>query len=340
MRADADDTSDSANVLARALLPWSVTVMLFGLSAAGNAEGNPPAAGQPGPLKGTWTRVTEHADFSPRDTAEDVVFDGKLWISNAYHAGNVLVRDLWCSKDGAKWEEVLDETPYDGFSELVVYDGSLWAIKGSVWRSADGVHWTQVAGKTPLGARGYGEVVVHDGKLWQLGSGTDVWWTTDGINWTCALQDAPFGKRYGSAVAAFGGKLWLMGGAVEKASDPPEKHYKAYTTYNDVWCSADGTNWTRVLEHAPWAERMWFVAKVYANRLWIISGFSNRQSINYADAWYTEDGATWHECLPKPAWSPRHEPTCYVFDNSLWVVAGNSWPLMNDVWRLNAAEAP
>ncbi|NCO40193.1 MAG: hypothetical protein COZ06_35640 [Armatimonadetes bacterium CG_4_10_14_3_um_filter_66_18] len=71
--------------------------------------------------------------------------------------------------------------------------------------------------------------------------------------------------------------------------------------------------------------------------IWIIGGFSNRKSLNCAEAWYTKDGATWQQLLPKPPWSPRHEPTCYVFDDSLWVVAGNSWPLMNDVWRVSVA---
>ena len=294
------------------------------------------AAGQAAPLQaeGLWQRVSEHAAFDPRDTAEDAVFDGKLWISNAYHAGNVLVRDLWSSTDGATWIKVLDETPYDGYSEMVVYEGKLWAIKGSVWSSADGVKWTQVLAKTPFGARGYGEAVVHDGKIWQLGSGADVWWTTDGANWTCACQEAPYGKRYGSAVASYAGKLWLMGGSVEKTNDPPEKTYPKMTTFNDVWCSSDGANWTRVVEHAPWAARMWFIARPYVDRLWIIGGFDNAHGANFAEAWYAADGTTWQELLPKPPWSPRHEPTVYVFDNSLWVVAGNSWPLMNDVWRL------
>jgi len=35
---------------------------------------------------------------------------------------------------------------------------------------------------------------------------------------------------------------------------------------------------------------MWFVAKAYAGKLWVIGGFSNRKSINFAEAWYTEDG--------------------------------------------------
>lgn len=319
------------------ILAQSMLMIMMGIFVASIAT---VSADNSSPLKGEWAQVKEHAEFSERDTAEDLVFDGKMWISNAYHAGNLLVRDLWNSSDGKTWMKALNETPYDGYSEMVVYSGKMWAIKGSVWSSPDGVHWTRVAEKTPFGVRGYGEAVVHDGRIWQLGSGSDVWWTTDGANWTCATKDAPFGNRYGSAVTAFGGKLWLMGGAVSKASDPPEKHYPTYSTYNDVWCSSDGANWTRVLEHAPWEERMWFVSKVYAKQMWIIGGFSNRRSVNFADAWYTEDGVNWHELVSATKWSPRHEPSCYVFDNSLWVVAGNSWPLMNDVWKLTLKDAP
>ena len=83
---------------------------------------------------------------------------------------------------------------------------------------------------------------------------------------------------------------------------------------------------------------MWFVAKVYAGKLWIIGGFSNRKSVNFAEAWHTEDGKTWQEYRSVPMFSPRHEVTPYVFDGSLWVVGGNMWPLMNDVWRLTLPE--
>jgi len=268
------------------------------------------------------------------------VFLGKMWISNAYHVGNVLVRDLWNSEDGETWTKVMDETPYDGYSEMTVYDGKLWAIKKSVWNSEDGVNWTQVLKETPFGTRGYGELVVHDGKMWQLGSGADVWWTTDGANWTCATKAAPYGKRSAAAVAVYDGKLWVCGGALSRQSDPPEKHYPGFTTTNDVWCSADGVNWTQICEHAPWTERMWFVSEVYADRLWIIGGFSNRLSKNCADAWYTTDGVNWRAVESEAVWSPRHEPTPYVFDGSLWVVAGNSWPLMDDVWKLTVPSEP
>ena len=281
-----------------------------------------------------WVRVTEHAAFSPRDTAEDAVFQGKMWISNAYHNGNVLVRDLWNSADGVTWTEVLKETPYDGYSEMVVYQDKLWAIKGSVWNSADGVTWTQVLAKTPFGVRGYGECVVFDGKIWQLGSGKDVWNTLDGVTWTCVTDSTPFGNRWAAAVAAYAGKLWLCGGSSPEASDPPEKSYPKSTTHNDVWSSPDGVTWTRVVEHAPWAQRMWFVSREYAGRLWIIGGFSNREGLNLAESWYSTDGVAWTAVKSDPMWSGRHEPTVYVHDGSLWLVAGNAWPLMNDVWKL------
>ena len=281
-----------------------------------------------------WVRVIEHAPFSERDTAEGVVFAGKMWLSNGYISGAKLVRDLWSSTDGITWGLITTNAPYDGYAEMAVYAGKLWAVKQSVWNSADGVHWQQVAEKTPFGSRGYGELLVHDGKMWQLGSGEDVWATTNGVMWNCVVAQAPYGRRFASAAVAFKGKLWVMGGAVEKTNTPPEAVYPGFTTFNDVWCSADGVDWTRVIERAPWAQRMWFIPIVHADRLWIVGGFDNVHRANFDDVWWTDDGIQWHRLDTKTKFSPRHEVTAYVYDNTLWVVAGNSWPLMNDVWKL------
>ncbi|MBI3851358.1 MAG: hypothetical protein HY298_13940 [Verrucomicrobia bacterium] len=281
-----------------------------------------------------WERVTEHTQFSPRDTAEGVVFGGKMWLSNGYLNGGILVRDLWSSIDGITWKLITTNAPYDGYAEMTVYAGKIWAVKQSVRNSADGVNWKQIAEKTPFGVRSYGELVVHDGMMWQLGSGEDVWSTTNGVTWKCLAAHAPYGSRFASAAVAFKGKLWVIGGAVEKTNTPREMVYPEFTTFNDVWCSSDGADWTRVVEHAPWLPRMWFVPIVYADRLWIIGGFDNVHRANFDDAWWTEDGIKWHRLDTKTKFSPRHEVTAYVHANSLWVVAGNSWPLMNDVWKL------
>jgi hypothetical protein len=288
-----------------------------------------------GAYGGDWVRVTEHVSFAPRDTSEGVVFRGKMWLSNGWLGENKLERDLWSSTDGITWRLVSTNTPYDGYAELTVYRGKIWAVKGSVWSSTDGVNWQQVAEKTPFGARGYGELFVHKRKMWQLGSGEDVWNTKDGVHWTCATTNAAYGPRYATAAASFKGKLWVMGGATEKTNTPPERLYKQFTTFNDVWCSADGAGWTCLAEHAPWGPRMWLVPIVYADRLWIIGGFDNVHRANFDDAWWTQDGIKWQRLETKTRFSPRHEATVYVYEQSLWVVAGNSWPLMNDVWKLS-----
>ena len=283
---------------------------------------------------GDWINLVHNAPFTPRDTSEDVVFQDKLWISNAYYHSGILSRDLWNSSDGISWHLVSEATPYDGYSEMTAYKDRIWAVKGSVWNSRNGVEWTRVLEETPFGPRGYGELVVHRERMWQLGSGRDVWHSGDGIAWTRATPSAPYGNRSAAAVAAYNDRLWVMGGRIVQRNDPPEKGYADYTTLNDVWCSEDGVIWTRVLEHAPWSPRMWFISKVYAGRLWIIGGYDNANSVNLGDVWYTEDGREWHEFKPDTRFAPRHESTCYVFRNSLWVVAGNTWPVVNDVWRL------
>ncbi|NLE60097.1 MAG: hypothetical protein GX616_17235 [Planctomycetes bacterium] len=296
------------------------------------------AATRPAP-SGEWTCVALHAAFSPRDTAEDFVFDEKMWISNGWRSkrgtkDSFFTPDLWSSSDGVNWTLITDKTPYDPYSEMVVFEGKVWAIKASVWNSADGVQWHKVLDKTPFGGRGYGEAVVFKDRIWQLGSGADVWSTADGVNWTCAVEKAPFGPRMGSAVAAYDGKLWLMAGNTPGANDPVEKGYKDVTTHNDVWCSEDGARWTRVLEHAPWPPRQWCVAAVYAGRLWLIGGYHNVGANNLEDVWTTADGRDWRQFESDVRFAPRHEVTPYVFDGSLWVVAGNTWPVVNDVWRL------
>jgi hypothetical protein len=290
---------------------------------------------------GDWVRVLEHCPFAPRDTSEGVVFKGKMWLSNGWLGDDkVPCRDLWNSSNGVTWNLISTNTPYDAYAEMVVFGGKIWAVKNDVWTSSDGVNWKQVLDKVPFGGRGYGELVVHNGKMWQLGSSNDVWHTSNGVDWNCVTPNAPYGPRVASAVASFKGKLWVMGGSIDITNTPPEKLYKNKTTYNDVWSSADGVSWECVVPHASWGPRMWFIPVVYADRLWIVGGFGNLHRENFDEVWWTDDGELWHRLETKTKFSPRHEATVYVFDNSLWVVAGNSWPLMNDVWKLSPPIKP
>ena len=220
------------------------------------------AMAQTTPFSGSWECVRKEAAFSPRDTAEGVVFKDKLWISNAYHHGNILVRDLWNSADGITWEKALEPTPYDGYSEMVVYKDAIWAIKGSVWRSEDGVAWTQILEKTPFGVRGYGECVVFQDKIWQLGSGKEVYWTTDGVEWTCVQPDAPYGPRSACAVAVYKDHLWVIGGFSNRESK----------NIGESWYTEDGTTWTRFAPEPHWSARHEVTPYVFKKALWVVAG--------------------------------------------------------------------
>jgi Big-like domain-containing protein len=291
-------------------------------------------AGSPG----SWTIVTDHAAFSPRDSASAAVFLGRMWLTSGYPND---VADLWSSPDGISWTRVLETTPYPVYSSLIVYGGKLWAIGGSVWSSDDGVNWTEVLDFDHRPFPWASTAVVHDNRMWALGEGPGVWSSTDGVNWTCATASAPYGNRSFPAVASFNGKLWLMGGSTpapgKGISNPNGLGYPDIDMNNDVWCSTDGAAWTRTADHAAWNRRMWSSAQAYAGRLWIMGGYDNDAYTNLGDTWYTTDGIAWRQqSQSEVSWVPRHFPTTLVFNDSLWLIAGNAWPVQNDVWKLSA----
>lgn len=279
--------------------------------------------------------LTFNAGFDTRDTGEDIVFNNKMWISNGYYHGNVTYRDLWSSSDGINWNKELSYTPYDPYSEMVVYNGKIWAVKGSVWNSEDGVNWTKVLDQTPFGLRSYGETVVFNNKIFQLGNGKDVWCTEDGVTWELIANQAPYGDRKNSFVTVFNERLWLMGGYKEQANTPPEQGYANFTTFNDVWVSSDGSNWELVTNNASWPARQWAIVKVFDNKMWIIGGYSNKENTNLNDTWYSEDGVNWTQFTSGLMYTPRHEPTVIPFNGSLYILAGNEHPVLNDSWRID-----
>lgn len=323
---------DARNSAALVYLTRTATAFCLTVLLARTVLGAPGSAAA---SADSWVRVTEHAAFSPRDTASGAVFLGKLWISGGYPGG---IRDLWSSADGISWTKILDETPYDVYSQLVVYKDRLWAIGSSVWSSNDGVHWVRVSRSTPFCCRG--SVVVHEGKMWQLGSGQFVWWSEDGVRWTAATRAAPFGNRISAAVTVYDGRLWLLGGGLRAPgkgyADVEKEGYPDLDMMNDVWSSRDGRRWQRIADHASWKGRMWSIAGTYAGRLWVVAGYDNDTHSNFSDTWSTTDGITWERVKSDMKFSARHQPTAFVFQQSLWITAGNSWPFMNDVWRLTA----
>jgi hypothetical protein len=261
-------------------------------------------------------------------------------------------RDVWSSADGVTWELAVAEAPWkhSDFPMAVVFKDRLWMMGGwhggrlphasasnAVWSSTNGVDWTQAtaaAGWSPRMAAG---AVVFKDRMWLLGGiqkyyfgddsdlKNDVWSSADGVTWECATPQAPWSPRAYLGAVVHAGRIWVLGGG---------NYVPNYQVKNDVWSSADGVNWERAAEQAPWSPRIWFSAATYRDRMWLLGGWSNHPARNWNDVWTSTDGKTWTEFKTEAVWSPRHEHSVYVHRDQLWVATGHAAPLSGEVWRL------
>ena len=206
-----------------------------------------------------WSLVTATAGFDGRAGHQVVVHRGSLWVVGGSD-GSTYYSDVWHSGDGAVWSRA---TVSAGFAprsahEAVVFGGSLWVIGGvgrdsadlaDVWRSADGAVWTLVTASAGFSARSGLGAVVHDGSLWVIGGnsgGGEVWRSEDGVTWTSVtVSGSSFSARLGHQVVSSGGSLFLIGGF-----DPV-----AFEDKHDVWASANGMDWERLVENAGFSAR-------------------------------------------------------------------------------------
>ncbi len=142
------------------------------------------------------------------------------------------------------------------------------------------------------------------------------------MTWTCATESAPWGPRSSHASIVFDNKLWILGGAL--VCGPPE----VYT--NDVWCSANGADWTCVAESAPWSRRC-PGAVVFDNKIWVIGGWKNSTGGGLDDVWYSIDGESWTLATAHAGWAARGGHGLAAFDGKIWLVAGWVGGGMRDV---------
>lgn len=314
-----------------------------------------------------WVLVTRKAAFAPRDGAGALVFNGRMWLLGGWNPGDkkffprICNNEVWSSPDGADWTLVkpnsfLDrsfksEADWEGrhTAGYAVFKDKMWIVGGDVnqghyhfdvWNSTDGKNWTHVnqGQPVPWGPRALHYTLAFKDKLWVMGGQTipniakspevfyrDVWNSADGVNWQRLEPREPYwsirGMIGGSAV--FQDRMWILGGGTY---DTPQTRFRRF--YNDVWSSADGVNWTRHVESAPWEPRQYHEIAVFDQRLWVMEGYGKK---NRNDTWYSADGLNWYE-LPKTPWAPRHAASVFVFDNALWMVAGNN--MQSDVWKL------
>lgn len=267
-----------------------------------------------------WTLVTDRASFAPRDGAGALVFDDAMWLIGGWNPRDRLHFPKVCSND--------------------------------VWRSTDGRDWSPVKPNTYLddafdpkrdwAGRHTGGYAVHDRRMWLIGGDAnqgyhqgDVWSSSDGRDWRCVLEEAPWAPRVLHGAAAWMGRLWVWGGQTMPGFAGGKDRF-----HDDVWVSADGSDWTRLASQKPrWAPRGMVGGSVaHRNRLWILGGGTYETPCTPGrtfqnDVWSSSDGVHW-ECHSANAhWTPRQYHGTAVFDDRMWVLAGWNGVNLNDVWH-------
>tara|TARA_B100000029_G_scaffold17667_1_gene18050 strand:- start:464 stop:1174 length:711 start_codon:yes stop_codon:yes gene_type:complete len=130
-----------------------------------------------------WTRVTEHAGWSPRAYHQAAVLGNRLYV---FGGGNYVPKyeafnDVWSTEDGKTWRQETshaDWHPRLWFS-ATVYRGHMWVMGGwsnnpsknwgDTWYSRDGKHWTEYKAGVTWKARHEHSVYVMKDRIWVAG---------------------------------------------------------------------------------------------------------------------------------------------------------------------------
>ena len=300
-----------------------------------------------------WHRVTEAAEWQPRDSQGEVVFRDRLWIMGGwFNSTEAPPRDVWASDDGRHWKLIEPKAPWihSDLPMSIVFKDRMWMMGGwyngrlpghsasnQVWSSTDGSNWQQSTPAAAWSPRIAAAIVEFRGRMWILGGtenyyfGTDeslkndVWSSADGRDWKLETAKAGWSPRAYHQAAVLNNRIYLFGGG---------NYVPAYHAKNDVWSSADGVHWILEHEAAPWSARLWFSTAIYRGRMWVLGGWSNNPSIDYGDVWSSKNGRDWERLDSKTIWKGRHEHSAFVFQDKLWVAGGHARPLSGEVWSL------
>jgi hypothetical protein len=297
--------------------------------------------GAPNEAAAVVSRLAATTALRPSDSSPNAIlaYDGTHWIlggwSNWAHDVWYSVAKVWRSSDGVSWRDTQALPPYSPYSAFVVFQGRMWALGPTSYSSADGVVWRSEALSLQLASR----AAVFRGHIVAVEAGR-VLRSTDGLAWEVLQPAPPWGsERWEPHLLVHRDHLWLLGGEDGEGSG-------GTTLRNDVWSSADGVEWTRMTDAAPWAPRRWASSVAHDDKLFVVNGANPdlwpEEYGNVADIWYSADGVEWLQLQLGPLWGARHA-SYVVSDPSGGFLLSSGYGhggvsrIYNDVWRFRAS---
>jgi hypothetical protein len=297
----------------------------------------------------TWTRLVEHAPFSPRYRHAAYEAAGKLWVLGGQAATNgvsgATSKDVWSTTDGINWtKEVAGGIERAYFmktvqqaNKVILIGGVQYAYSNSVWESTNGSTWSELSAHAQFSPR-HTRAAAFKGRLWIVGGSAidgrmadadtnEIWRSDDGLNWSrMTPTGSVFSPRDGHALVVFNDRLWVLGGWSNPSgvTDMNER-------LNDVWSSADGVTWRLETTAAAFAARVGHAAVAFGGKLWVIGGSIASGATN--DVWSSSDGVAWSQATASASFAPRYSHRAVTFNDAMWVIAGGTATTYDDIWR-------
>ncbi|MGI9598922.1 MAG: hypothetical protein ACR2QK_22350 [Acidimicrobiales bacterium] len=169
----------------------------------------------------TWNQQTDSAPWVGRAGLSAVVLGDHIYVLGGSRNDDASIigangptreyfNDVWRSTDGAEWELMIEEAPWErrAGASVVAHRGAIWLFGGEagflceptpdceppyfndVWRTTDGTEWEEVseaAGWSPRPGHQcevLGDDFVCFGGFGIVGNPDDVWFSGDGVEWT------------------------------------------------------------------------------------------------------------------------------------------------------------
>lgn len=97
--------------------------------------------------------------------------------------------------------------------------------------------------------------------------------------------------------------------------------------------------WTRIVEHAAFADRDTAEGFAYDGRMWLSNGYFGSGTDMYRDLWVSDDGHAWTLVNAHTPYPPYAQMV--VFDGRMWAVKDSVWSSVDGRdWRLECGHTP
>jgi hypothetical protein len=299
------------------------------------------------PTPANWALDRSNGGFPHRDTARYFRWANQHWMSNGYVYGGKALRDLYRSPNGRDWILVNGATPYPAYSPIAPHGERIFVVgHDKVRTTRDGMKYETILDPTPFAGNFVespfiGNFVAADettAKMY-LFMPDGIHYSENGVTWNTVTP--PWPPSYANFIGlAYKGRVYILGGALFEPNTPPEPRDAGKTSLRVVWSSdkpEESNSWIKT--EAPWAERMWPSASIHAGEIYLTGGFSNTMGLNFNDTW-RYDGKTWRRVWTPVSYTSRHAAVQFSFNGLLHLVGGNRNPdestTTSDVWLLAA----